>query len=367
MEQININSGKSQDDVIDDLRKHSRVKARPIIPFIGAGTSMILGLPNWEQIVQEYASRVGFTGDIQSMFIGHNRSWPKVTDDIFTHSNNNLELYLEFMTSIHPTNASYQSLHVKLLKNFRRIITTNYDFAFENAFKDVFENHNLNLLYFPDSLNPMNFQEGTIAYMHGHISSKTFVFRHREYQYAYHESTEIVDFLTATIKTSYLLFIGFSFDDEVFRGALEGIISKWKKELQNRMDVYGQTKQEHPRLYVVLSYKDLEIVIDKIEMAKHNIPIDLLTKYFSLTIDGDFEIIESSEIEKELFFQDKFKMEYSRIKFNIERLKYLITLNFEILEYDNKNRTQIEEIISLLCKPDTQASEELPDFSNTKS
>lgn len=369
MPQIVINNSKSQDDVIYDLRKNSKEKNHSIVPFIGAGPSMILGLPSWSELVAEYAELVGYPHDINTQFSTFGRSWAKVAEDIFEHSGGNIDIYKQHMTAMSPTNANWQSLHFVLVEKFKRIITTNYDFALENAYRKCYRESQPepNLLYFPDTLDAASFQEGTIAYMHGQIKSGTFVFRESEYQFAYYESGTILEFLTPIMKLHYLLFIGFSFDDPILRETIQNIIVKKREEIIRRNQVFGENSNlEPPKSYIILSVKDIETTFSKKILISSGIADITREKYFTEQGNDLFELTSEIEIDKESFFLEKdFQKEYSRIKFNIERLNYLNELGFQIILYDSKKRTEIEDLLNKISQPETKATEDLPDFSTT--
>lgn len=357
MSHILVNNGKSQDDIFYDLRKSA--KTRPIIPFIGAGVSMLLGLPSWQDLVKNYAIKVGFPGDIKTLYDKYEGSYAKVTEDIFNYSGN-LDVYLEYMTSMHPTNAKWHSTHFELVEQFDKIITTNYDFALENAFKKCHKTEPTSL-YFPDLDVTPDWQ---IAYMHGQIHCKRFVFRESEYQFAYYDTRTIVDFLTPLMKWNYLLFIGFSFNDPIFRATVEKIIIDRRKAMAERSRVFGDGQDiAEPKSYIILSHEDVQTTISKESLIKFGIEDEAQQKYFRSVSADLFEIISEVDIEKEPFFQKEFKDQFSWIKYNINRLEYLQKLNFEILLYEGGDKTQIEDVLNRINQPEKQALDTLPDFS----
>lgn len=368
MPKIVINNGRSQDEVIEDLRNNAKSGGHDIIPFIGAGPSMILGLPSWPKLVSDYATLVTYPHDCEAQFEKFDRSWAKVAEDIFVHSGGDLDAYRNHMGQMHPTEAEWTNFHFSLVGNFKRIITTNYDYALENAYREYFRteaNPNPNCLYFPDTLDAMNFREGSIAYIHGQIRVRAFVFRESEYQYAYIQHTTIEDFLRQVMKLHYLLFVGFSFDDPIFRDAIQKICNKRKSELEERTRVFGSDHNlEPPKSYIILSHKDMETTYTQKALTTFGIGPAAQAKYFTQMDDGTFDLTSEVDIEKEPFFLQKdFKKEYGRIKFNTERLNYLNDLNFDILLYDSKNRTEIVGVLKKINQPETSASENLPDFS----
>lgn len=370
MPQIVINNSKNQDDVIYDLRKNSNVKNQAIVPFIGAGPSMILGLPSWSQLVKEYAELVGYPHDINTQFTTFGRSWAKVAEEIYQFSGGDIEAYRTHMSEMHPTEAEWTNFHFLLVKHFKRIVTTNYDYALENAYRECHRmstNPEPNLLYFPTTLNAINFTEGTIAYLHGQIHVRDFVFRESEYQHAYVQHKRIANFLSQVIELYQLLFIGFSFDDPIFRDAIRAIFQARKSESESVNNVFGADHvSESPKSYIILSYQDIETTFTRKAISAFGIGLAAQNQYFTLRPDDTFDLTNEVDIEQEPFFlQEDFKKEYSRLKFNVERLNYLNSLDFGILLYNSKNRTEIVTLLNKISRPETQATEDLPDFSIT--
>ncbi len=365
MPQLPINKGKTQDEVINELRKNGSGTAHSIIPFIGAGASVSLGLPSWSQLVEGYANRVNYPHNVHEQFVKFDRSWGKVSEDIFQHSGSDLTVYSAYMQEMHPTNSNWVSLHYELVEKFKRIITTNYDFAIEKAYRKCHKNAEPRKLYFPDTLNLMDFQEGSIAYLHGQIGVGMFVFRESEYQYAYFQTRTILDFLTQIIRNHYLLFIGFSFDDPIFQQTIREIIQTRKQELEKRNEVFGPNKNaEQPACYIILQKSDTDRTFKKEFLITCGVTDQLLAKYFNTDDNEYYELISNTEVEREGFFLDeKFKKEYGRVKFNIDRVNYLDSLDFRIFLINSRTFVEIEDVLAKICQPESQAEEGLPDFS----
>jgi hypothetical protein len=366
MPSLPINKGKTQDEVINELRKNGNGTAHSIIPLIGAGASVSLGLPSWPQLVEGYARRVGYPHNVHLQFDKFDRSWGKVSEDIFVHSGNNLAAYTDYMTEMHPTTSNWVSLHYELVEKFKRIITTNYDFAIEKAYRKCHKNSEPRLLYFPDTLNSMDFQEGTIAYLHGQIGIGMFVFRESEYQYAYYQTRTIIDFLSQVVRKHHLLFIGFSFDDPIFQKTIRDIIQARKHELEKRNEIFGVNKNiEQPTCYIILQKSDTNTKFTKEFLTSCDVTDQLLEKYFETEDNQLYQLVAQTEVEREAFFlNDNFKREYGRVKFNIDRMAYLDSLDFRIILINSKTFVEIEDILTKICQPESQASEGLPDFSN---
>lgn len=364
-----IKNGRTPDQVIEELRESSRKHSRQIIPFIGAGASEILGLPSWKTLVSDYAKLVGFTGNIESLHISHDRSWAMVSEDIFNFSADAIgrpdaiAQYLKYMSGIVVAkNAHFQPLHLTLLKNCQRIITTNYDRAFEEAKKRELPSRDLRVLWFANTLTAAEFHNGSIAHIHGHVDGGEFVFRQAEYDYAYNSSRKrILEFMSSVVQNNHLLFIGFSFDDSIFRKMLETVIDDWKNDIKQRETVYGESQTELPKMYIFLPEKALKTTLKKAELEVYGIPDVQLEKYFKLNEEDEYEMLSLPEIEKEMFFTDPFKKIYFSTQFNRIRLEYLTSLKFGFIFYKDDFYTEIDDRVTQIYKPHSRPSTELPD------
>lgn len=361
---------KNQQEIIEILRKQSNPQDCTLIPFIGAGASKALGLPLWKDLVREYHTNVSCTSDFEKLCTDYSDDFPKIAFEIFKDTGANISKYRSFMSSIKPKEAAYKDLHATLLKFYQNLITTNYDTAFEEANKDNSHWQNINLMYFPGNLNPLDFQKNSIAHIHGHVNQNAFIFRSDEYETGYNKTSEITDFLRAIIKKYSLLFIGFSFEDLTFKEKLAQVV----KEEKERANVIFQVFESDYRttsvkdFFVILPKKYKERDLLNSEVLKTDVDKIFLKSYFDLGTDGILTLKPGKTFDKEFMKQKtEFIDEFKRINTNKERLEYFKDLNIEPLEYDGSDKTEIRKLIWQIGQKETGYSDDASTFPSKAS
>ncbi|HAF28292.1 MAG TPA: hypothetical protein DCG75_04510 [Bacteroidales bacterium] len=367
---------KLKSELIQELRDLNKNPDTEIVPFIGAGSSKLLGLPDWKELIEQYHKYVGCTISLESIKKDLKEDLSKVADLIFENSGKDFDLYYEFMGGITPKNTGYTALHAVLVKNFQKIITTNYDQAFENALSD----DNINdykLLVYPNNLMSIDFQGRVIAYIHGHIKSGIYVFRNEEYEQAYLHDTKIKSFLTEIISKKVLVFIGFSFSDKMFRNTVKQIIAETNAVREKEEQVFGKKSKTNfeQKLYVLFPSENLKTKVFKHDLSKLGINYDEIEDHISLNGEDDslemkvLELEESANLLKIELGENYNKLNelYLRTEKNRDMLKYFSNLKIEVVEYDENNTIEIEEIIRLITKEEIKHSDDLSEARNIKN
>ena len=329
----------------DRIQKSKYTEA---IPFVGAGSSIPLGLPLWEQLVQDFHNEVNCNIPFDELKEYHDRNWPIISDKIFESIEGGVEnkfaIYNEFMSQkFQPKTCDWTSVHIEIIDLFEKIITTNYDRAFENVLKrnlnhekypeEIRKSYNYDFLYYPGKLEPIYGKCRWIAYLHGRNDSKKYVFREKEYTYAYNEDNEITTFLNSIIKVFPIIFLGFSFDDVNFKVKLQEIINKKKVNLNRRYEVFGakdELDSEIAGLFVIIHKKDLDDRIDN----------NTLKYFFNGKHEEIKDIIKISQTEHEGFS----RIELISGNNTIERLKEIFKGNIKKLEEFNKKIKSLSDI-----------------------
>lgn len=159
-------------------------------------------------------------------------------------------------------------IHEKIIENFDTIITTNFDAAFEEAFKKEGKSFKIQVL---PNFNPFTMLTGsTIVYLHGNKHIGKYIFRFEEYEAYYpsvteendrkgYVSYELENILKYLFKYFNIVFIGFSFDDRYFVDYLKKIIKEYEAEKAIHKQVFNN--KEHPVKDVkhfAIVYKDRE-------------------------------------------------------------------------------------------------------------
>jgi len=192
-----------------------------VIPFIGAGTSIPLGLPNWQGLIQicsdglvgrdkdEFENSLA-KGDIFSAIEiltekSVTYSEPKIKEEIASYIKKNLNYHRENL---------FHNINDILNLNSDFYLTTNYDDAL------TYYQHNGLYPYVVDDIENLqdffNEKQGRVVHLHGmYQRPKTMIVSKSDYEEMY--SNEKTGLILGNMVTYKLLFIGFSFEDQYFK------------------------------------------------------------------------------------------------------------------------------------------------------
>lgn len=231
------------------------------MPFIGAGASKIFEIPDWKNLVRLYNEHSNTPIDFQEEF-EKDEDLPRITQLIFEKTERNFENYYTFLSDkVKPNSTKISGLSLGLTENFEQIITTNFDSVFDYVAQ--YEKQTKKKLIYPE-IDPIDFNGPAIAYLHGKISEKQFVFKKDEYINAYKTEFPVIkDFLKSVVKRKVLLFIGFSFSDLEFKKVLSEVVTELKFNENNYEKLYGRKIKNTgvKGMYVITSdeYQDEKI------------------------------------------------------------------------------------------------------------
>ena len=118
-----------------DIKLAKLASERRLIPFIGAGFSIPLGLPSWEELIRRLAPKLNWDPDV--FMQSGNRNYLQMAEYFVSKkSKGELRREIEKDLRIDPAKLSSSKSHELLVKlNPHSIYTTNYDDGIEEAFK----------------------------------------------------------------------------------------------------------------------------------------------------------------------------------------------------------------------------------------
>jgi len=250
------------------------------VSFIGAGTSIPLGISDWEKLMRDLFEKAVASG-YKGSFSTDPREWPQLAQQIYEYyeSGGNLGAYFTTLSrGMTPRNNTTTLTLVKIVLAGNVHLTTNFDSSIENAymFLDYLSRHykteNLRkeykLFFLPDFQIPIAKTSNCfIYYLHGSRDKSTYILKKSDYDIFYpsvSSSKNSVDslenFLKGIYKNYCIVFVGFSFSDLYVRDFFFKLAKQIEKENKITGDFYNQSGQ----VYEVKKLKHFLIVDSKV-------------------------------------------------------------------------------------------------------
>ncbi len=241
------------EDNFNSLKKHYLESQAPIIPFVGSGLSANPGLYQWEELLRKMMEHFGLQEE-QFKDEFEAKEYAKIAQVVYEKSNH--KEYIEFLTqAFEPTNDEASLIHIRLVRNFDTIITTNFDSILDNAAEVEEKFYRKQIM--PDFSILTLLSEPTIIYLHGHKSVGRFILRTDDYELFYGEDKllSLRDLLKPLINDTHLVFLGFSFQDVHFRKMYEELrineLIREQKETEKYFSLVSSPPKDH---YIFISW-----------------------------------------------------------------------------------------------------------------
>jgi hypothetical protein len=268
-----------------------------VLSFIGAGTSKVLGISDWKELMIELcrkANEEGFS-KIFDTYDDNPTEWPNLAQEIFDHlkSINMISIYYDAIQK--NMTPRFNSTNLTLIKMILAIdihLTTNFDTAIENAYEflkyisnqlKTGEKYSDYEMYFIPDFCPfeMGQQKRAICYLHGNAEKNIYILKKEDYDKYYpsvsHKDlsdSSLEDFLKICYKNKTILFIGHSFRDNYLKEYFFNLSKKIELEHNVSKDLYQESGK---------SYSGREpihfLLIDE-ETAKEHSSIHHIHDYF---------------------------------------------------------------------------------------
>ena len=377
--------GKGEKMLEQDVRfLAEELEKGKLVVFVGAGVSKNSGLPDWKELIKDYAEYRGIKEFTSKQFL-------TIPEEVFERYGS--LKYYEIAEKRFSGKYVPNSVHRILKKmNLTYIITTNYDTLIENEIK------NLQVVSKDEDL-PYTSSNKMLIKMHGDFKNKNIVLKKSDYD-NYEKNFQLISTLIKGLfTTNTILFIGYSYNDTNVQQIMNWIKEILKEETRkaflveftekddkeeengeqiNRISLKLLTKNNDEILYAdkkgrvdydyektltefllniynekenVRQEKNFEIYKNLNYLTKHN--WKKLSKYSEIYIDKDWKRIlntrfEFKDIEKyeEILFKSRIK----KVVQNINRSEKEILIPFsekEITPERKKQKEDLEELIGI--------------------
>ena len=367
--------GKGEKMLEQDVRfLAEELEKGKLVVFVGAGVSKNSGLPDWKELIKDYAEYRGIKEFTSKEYL-------TIPEEVFERYGS--LKYYEIAEKRFSGKYVPNSVHRILKKmNLTYIITTNYDTLIENEIK------NLQVVSKDEDL-PYTSSNKMLIKMHGDFKNKNIVLKKSDYD-NYEKNFQLISTLIKGLfTTNTILFIGYSYNDTNVQQIMNWIKEILKEETRkaflveftekddkeeengeqiNRISLKLLTKNNDEILYAdkkgrvdydyektltefllniynekenVRQEKNFEIYKNLNYLTKHN--WKKLSKYSEIYIDKDWKRIlntrfEFKDIEKyeEILFKSRIK----KVVQNINRSEKEILIPFSEKRITPKRKEQ---------------------------
>ncbi|WP_162260186.1 SIR2 family protein [Terrabacter sp. Root181] len=215
-----------------------------LIPFVGAGLSMSLGLPSWTDLLRSVSAKISGIPDFDEINASCGGDPLKAAEYLYVATGKEigpLRQKISNVISRPDVDASTSSAHVELVNlNASRIYTTNYDDLIERTFDAL--NASYQLIATPRHISQSLATGTQIIKFHGDLQWETsLVFTESSYfERLQFESPLDVKFRSDLLGNS-VLFLGYGFSDTNVRVMWHRLMSMMR----------GVESDERPKSYIV--------------------------------------------------------------------------------------------------------------------
>ena len=267
-----------------------------LVVFVGAGVSKNSGLPDWKELIKDYAEYRGIKEFSSKQFL-------TIPEEVFERYGSSK--YYEIVGKILFRKYFPNSIHRILDEmDLTYIITTNYDTLIEDQIKKL-------QIVSKDEDLPYTNSNRMLIKMHGDFKNKNIVLKKSDYD-NYEKNFQLISTLVKGLfTTNTILFIGYSYNDTNVQQIMNWIKDILKEETRKAFLVEFTEEDEKEeqndghinRIFLkLLNNNDDERLYDNKEEKFNNKYEKTLTKFLSNIYNKKINVIgeESFEIYKNL-------------------------------------------------------------------
>lgn len=306
-------------EITQELKK--AIQNDKLILFIGSGMSKKFGFPDWNNLVINILNKLqgddlDFIPLIQKNKMSALEVLGKLEEEHKTFITE--ELVANFLKF--PDSSDFE-FHKKLTNLSSKIVTTNYDRAFEKANEDLYTVNNFDSF----NLSQLKKKEGFIFKIHGCISSpENCILFPSQYNQLYSGNEKASIFkLKTLIEGNTFLFLGYSLNDLEINKILSGISNMFNDYSPKHFIISTDDFTHFPCVQnfpkeKLSSYDKLEEIVDNLIKLKNIKHLPIIDK-----VEIQKSESKESSLSKaiEIFYQEDKKISFNTTKEDIVKLK----------------------------------------------
>jgi len=266
-----------------------------VVLFVGSGLSIDLGLPSWNKLVIDIINHVVLkSGNKNLNMFSELLSIGELSAlEVLTHIENkgHKKLAQDYISNALRIKAnSNLEIHKKLSKVCPRIITTNYDHAFQQALGDTVHKVSNSSLH---GISNLSQKKEYIFKIHGDVDEPdSCILFESDYKNLYNIEGEQQDLFTTQFKSIILnktiLFVGFSLGDPYVKQIMNHIYAITKGTMNKHFLITTNKSFDLPYIHPIVlnKYSELDVVLDII-----------IEKNYPKLEDDFIEYVEESIVE----------------------------------------------------------------------
>jgi len=262
-----------------------------LVVFVGAGVSKNSGLPDWKELIKDYAEYRGIKEFTSKEYL-------TIPEEVFERYGS--LKYYEIAEKRFSGKYFPNSIH-KILKemDLTYIITTNYDTLIEDEIK------NLQVVSKDEDL-PYTSSNRMLIKMHGDFKNKNIVLKKSDYDNYEKNFPLISTFIKGLFTTNTILFIGYSYNDVNVQQIMNWIKEILKEETRKAFLVEFTEKDDKEEENVnqinrislkLLTENNDEVLSEDKEKQFNNNYEKTLTKFLSDIYNKKEDIVKDIDIE----------------------------------------------------------------------
>ncbi|PCE63774.1 SIR2 family protein [Sediminicola luteus] len=343
-------------------------KQENVVLFVGSGLSIDLGLPNWNQLVIEIISHIESRTNSDNLGLFKQLLETSNMDalDVLTQieKKGHKKLAQDYIGNrLRLKDNCNLTLQKRIFAKCSRIITTNYDHAFEKALGDSVHKVSFNSIH---SISNLSSKDEYIFKIHGDVDEPdNCILFESDYKKLYEQNGEREELLINQIKNlilnKTLVFIGFSFSDPYIKEIMDHIFNITKGTMSNHFLFTTSKDFNIPYIQPIVleQYSDIDYVLKQIPLptetdsepkikedievetieANHESTIPIINLLFSEPIDKGYNY------NVDLFSRvlSKYELRLNITYLNLEQLRNIENGLVIIFSKTIKNKLIIED------------------------